>query len=175
MSGVRIAPTKDRAITMPARLFDSCSVMSMLIRMTNFRDQFYGKDNNNLPGPQTLGDLIRYYRERKGWSQQELGDKLQPRVDQSRISKWEKNEAQPRKERLIGMAKLFGIHAGELMDAERFTHGAKVLGRMDRRYLDAYDDVARLGDGKVLNLFVRIVTALAALLKMVAEKRDQTT
>lgn len=145
--------------------------------MTNFSDQFYGKDK--LPGPQTLADLIRYYRERKGWSQQDLGNHLTPPVDQSRISKWESNDPQtssrPRRERLIQMAKLFGVAPVELLDAERFTHGAKVLGKLDRRYLDAYDDIARLGDGRILNIFVRIVVALASLVMMVAERRDKST
>lgn len=140
--------------------------------MTNFSDPFY---QNKLPGPQSLGDLLRYYRERKGWSQQDLGNRLEPRVDQSRVSKWEQNESKPRKERIIQMARLFGVASVELLDAERFTHGAKVLGKLDRRYLDAYDDIARIGDGKILNVFVRIVVALAALVKMAAEKRDKST
>lgn len=133
--------------------------------------QFWGGASKS--GPQSLGQLIRYYRERKHLSQEELGNLLIPKVDQSRVSKWEQDQSVPRKERLIQLAKLYGIAATELMDAQRFTHGGKSFS-FDRRYLDAYDDVARLGDGEILNLFVRLVQGIAALLKLVLRKYGKT-
>lgn len=146
--------------------------MSMLIAMPDDTNKLFPYDPTS---PTSLGQLIRYRRERKGWSQQDLGNKFQPPVDQSRISKWEADESKPRKERLIQMARLFGVASVEFLDAERFTHGGKPLGKKDYRYFDAYDDVDRLGDPKVRQLFVRIVVALAALVKLVAEKRRDST
>lgn len=139
----------------------------------DFASQIW-EDDSSLPrGPQSLGQIIRYYRERNNWSQQDLGDRLKPRVDQSNISKWEADTQGPRRGRLIEMARLFGISADELYNASGFTHGGKVF-NFDRRYLDAYDTVDRLGDKEVLSLFVRIVVALASLLKLVSRNSSKT-
>jgi transcriptional regulator with XRE-family HTH domain len=120
-------------------------------------------------GPQSIGQLIRYHREKRGWSQEEFGYKLKGMVDQARISLWERDLAAPRKSRLLEIARLFGVSAQEFTEAERFSHGTTTF-NYDNRYLDAFDDVLKVDDPKVTELFIRIVAAVASLIRLMHRK-----
>lgn len=64
----------------------------------------------------TMGELIRYHRERLELSQEELGKKLDPKVKKAAINKWEKGTVENIKRTHIQqLAKLFGLNPCELM------------------------------------------------------------
>jgi transcriptional regulator with XRE-family HTH domain len=137
-------------------------------RNDDLYSQVFGPDDPSR-GPQSIGQLIRYHRERQGWSQEEFGYKLKGMVDQARISLWERDLATPRKSRLLEIARLFGISPKELTDATRTSHGSFTFD-YDNRYLDAFDDVQKVNDPKVTELFIRIVAAIASLIHLMHRK-----
>lgn len=65
----------------------------------------------------TLGETIRYYREKVGLSQEGLAEKVG--VSRQSVSKWELNEATPEVGKLVTLAKTFGITTDELLSGER--------------------------------------------------------
>jgi transcriptional regulator with XRE-family HTH domain len=135
---------------------------------TDLYSQFFEPDDP-ARGPQSIGQLIRYHREKHGWSQEAFGYKLKGMVSQARVSLWERDEATPRKSRLLEIAKLFGIPVTDFTEAARFSHGSMTFD-YDNRYLDAFDEVAKVGDPKVTELFIRIVSAIAGLIRLMHRK-----
>lgn len=64
----------------------------------------------------TMGELIRYHRERLELSQEELGNKLDPPVKKAAINKWEKGTVENIKRTHIQqLARLFELSPCELM------------------------------------------------------------
>ena len=61
----------------------------------------------------TLGDKIRYFRNLKGWSQEDIADKLG--ISLPAYSKIERNITDVNYSRLCQLAKLFGISVIELL------------------------------------------------------------
>lgn len=67
----------------------------------------------------TMGDKIKYYREEKGWSQEELGAKLPHPVQKAAVMKWEKGNVENiKRSNILKMAELFEISPCELMFSE---------------------------------------------------------
>lgn len=63
-----------------------------------------------------MGEYIKTLREKKEWSQDALGQKLNPPVNRAAVNKWEKNLVQNIKRTHIQqLANLFGVSPCELM------------------------------------------------------------
>lgn len=62
----------------------------------------------------SMAENIRYYREKAGLYQTELGKKLG--VSAQAVSKWELGKAEPDKTSIEKMCRLFGVTADRLMD-----------------------------------------------------------
>lgn len=71
-----------------------------------------------------MGDMaknIRFLRKEKGWTQDELGAKLDPKVNKAAITKWESGKVENIKRNHIAqMSKLFNIRPSELMGFEDY-------------------------------------------------------
>ena len=63
-----------------------------------------------------LSDKIIKLRKINGWSQEELGEKLN--VSRQAISRWESNTAQPDATNILKISKLFGVTADYLLNDE---------------------------------------------------------
>jgi putative transcriptional regulator len=61
-----------------------------------------------------LGDKIKSFRQKKGYTQEELASKLH--VTRQTISKWEKNYSVPDAILLVRLAEIFEISANQLLD-----------------------------------------------------------
>lgn len=64
----------------------------------------------------TLGQRIQELRKQKELSQEALGEKLG--VSRQAVSRWEMDGAVPEVDKLIAMAKLFGVSLNQLLDVE---------------------------------------------------------
>lgn len=60
-----------------------------------------------------FGDKLLELRKQKGWSQEELGDKLD--VSRQTVSKWEAGQTTPEMEKLILMSEVFNVTLDEIM------------------------------------------------------------
>lgn len=64
----------------------------------------------------TMGDYIKELRLEKEWTQDELGQKLNPPVNKSAVNKWEKGQVENIKRTHIErMSKFFGVRPSQLM------------------------------------------------------------
>lgn len=64
----------------------------------------------------TMGDKIKYYREKLGLTQEELGAKLPSPVKKAAVMKWEKGNVENiKRSNILKMAELFDISPCELM------------------------------------------------------------
>ena len=70
-----------------------------------------------------LADKIIRLRKKNGWSQEELAEKME--VSRQAVSKWESAQAIPDLERILSLARLFGVSTDYLlkdeMESEKFT------------------------------------------------------
>ena len=60
-----------------------------------------------------MADRIQYLRKQKGYSQEELADKVG--VSRQAVSKWESGASDPSTTNLMALAKLFGVTAEEIL------------------------------------------------------------
>ena len=60
-----------------------------------------------------IADRIQYLRKQKGYSQEELADKVG--VSRQAVSKWESGASDPSTTNLMALAKLFGVTAEEIL------------------------------------------------------------
>ncbi|WP_033541180.1 helix-turn-helix domain-containing protein [Planococcus sp. CAU13] len=65
----------------------------------------------------TFGERVKSERERKGWSQTELAEKIH--VSRQSVSKWETGKSLPSIEVLIDLSDLFGITIDEMLRSDR--------------------------------------------------------
>ena len=65
----------------------------------------------------TFSEKISALRKQKGWSQEELAEKLM--VTRQAVSKWENGTSDPSTSNLIALAKLFELSAEELLHEVR--------------------------------------------------------
>lgn len=61
----------------------------------------------------TFGEKLQNLRKRTGMSQDALAEKLE--VSRQAVSKWERDEAMPETEKVVRIAKLFGVSLDELL------------------------------------------------------------
>jgi transcriptional regulator with XRE-family HTH domain len=75
----------------------------------------------------TLGDVVRWHRRQKGWSQAELVLKLDGALDQGQLSRLEGGTLKtPRLPVLQKLGEVLGVPAGRLLKLSRFE-GAPIL------------------------------------------------
>ena len=97
---------------------------------------------NELADRQTLGQRIRELRVRRGWSQQQLADKVG--VRQKQISSYERNVNTPSGEIFIALADAFDISLDYL--ARRGANNATSVNVADRELIEMVQVVDRLED-----------------------------
>ena len=62
----------------------------------------------------TMGEKMQKLRKQKNWSQETLAEKLG--VSRQAVSLWERGESMPEIDKLIPLARLFGVTADYLLD-----------------------------------------------------------
>ena len=65
-----------------------------------------------------LGDLLRQYRERRGWSQEELAERIEPAVSPNTISNLERGRTRPYRQTLAALCVALGLDASERQQIE---------------------------------------------------------
>ena len=63
----------------------------------------------------TVGESIRFYREKQGLSMEELGRKLQ--VSQQTVALWETDKTLPTAENLLRLREIFGVPVDAILTA----------------------------------------------------------
>lgn len=76
-----------------------------------------------------IGDTIAKLRKGKGWTQNELADKLQ--VSDKAISKWESNKGDPSIEFLPALAELFGVTLDYLMTGKEVEEKIITMSKLE--------------------------------------------
>lgn len=76
-----------------------------------------------------IGDAIAKLRKGKGWTQNELADKLQ--VSDKAISKWESNKGDPSIEFLPALAELFGVTLDYLMTGKEVEEKIITMSKLE--------------------------------------------
>ena len=71
----------------------------------------------------TMGEKMQKLRKQKNWSQETLAEKLG--VSRQAVSLWERGESMPEIDKLIPLARLFGVTADYLLDDTQETLGEK--------------------------------------------------
>lgn len=79
----------------------------------------------------TLGERILNYRKRAGLSQEGLAELLG--VSRQAVSKWEGDAAQPELDKIVALAKLFGITTDQLLLGERPDPDPPIEAASERR------------------------------------------
>ena len=104
-----------------------------------------------------IGDVIKGCRAKLGWTQEELGEKLN--VTKATVSKWETRQSSPDIETLPKLGDLFGISMDELLEYGRDHRKPKettlynaTLTENGFRFSDVYDSVKEEQDGSVSEL-----------------------
>ena len=105
-----------------------------------------------------IGDVIRSCRAKLGWTQEELGERLN--VTKATVSKWETCQSSPDIEMLPKLGDLFGISMDELLEYDRDRRKPKeailynaTLTERGFRFEDVYDSVNAEQDGTVSELY----------------------
>ena len=89
----------------------------------------------------SFSEKLMQLRKQKGWSQEELGEKLD--VTRQTVSKWELGSTTPEMEKLIAMSELFGISIDELVR----TDGGEEI-RPEQEISDVKPQRVRRGEWK---------------------------
>lgn len=71
----------------------------------------------------TMGEKMQKLRKQKNWSQETLAEKLG--VSRQAVSLWERGESMPEIDKLIPLARLFGVTADYLLDDTQEALGEK--------------------------------------------------
>ena len=69
----------------------------------------------------TLGEKIQYYRKKNKLSQEELAARVG--VSRQAVSKWELGDATPEVDKLVALARVFGVTTDELLSPEEPAAG----------------------------------------------------
>ena len=86
-----------------------------------------------------IGDVIKSCRAKCGWTQEELGERLN--VTKATISKWETCQSSPDIEMLPKLGGLFGISMDELLEYGRDNGKHATLTESGFRFEDVYESV----------------------------------
>ena len=100
------------------------------------------ENTNESADRQTLGQRIRELRVRRGWSQQQLAERVG--VRQKQISSYERNVNTPSGEIFIALADAFDISLDYL--ARRGANNATTVNVADRELIEMVQVVDRLED-----------------------------
>ena len=106
-----------------------------------------------------MGEYIASLRRKRGWSQEELGQRLVPPVNSPAINKWENGKTENIKRTYIEqMAKLFSVHPVDLMcfDFDVVGYAKKIdssVGQLTFSDIDSniYDNFETVGNVKRTN------------------------
>ena len=92
--------------------------------------------NSGMKGvdPMTMGEKILSLRKARGWSQEELADRVG--VSRQAVSRWESDSAKPDADKIVGICDLFGVSADYLLretyteagDRGEFKGGSSITG-----------------------------------------------
>ena len=113
----------------------------------------------------TMGDIIRIKRNELGLSQEELGEKLDPKVNRAAVNKWETGLVENIKRSHIGqLSKIFEITPTELMcfdykfDVVKISEEVKTIELVEKDYgkdvtkmIELFQELNEEGKKKVLN------------------------
>lgn len=119
----------------------------------------------------TLADKIINLRKQKGWSQEELAEKLD--VTRQSVSKWESGQSTPDIAKILQISELFGVTTDYLLKDEEeaaenapSTAPAKKEGRtVEKAEAEEYLSVSRASAGKIaLGVLLCILSPIALLL-----------
>lgn len=80
-----------------------------------------------------IGDRIRFYREKKKLTQQELADSIH--VTNSRVSNWEQGQNRPDADMLAALCRVLEVSPSELLDVHLSTDE---LNAQEREVIEAY-------------------------------------
>lgn len=70
----------------------------------------------------TIATRILEARQRMGWEQSDLAQRLRTPVSQQTVSRWEKGGSRPRRELVVELAELFGEDPAEFLEAAGYTN-----------------------------------------------------
>lgn len=82
-----------------------------------------------------IGAFIARLRQEKGWTQEELGERLG--VTNKTVSRWENGNYMPGVEMLTLMGKEFGVSLNELLEGRRLDNGEEFRAAADEKLADA--------------------------------------
>lgn len=105
-----------------------------------------------------FGEKLKHERKKKGWSQEELAEKLY--VSRQSVSKWENGQNYPGIEVIIYVSDLFGVTIDELLRSDEELK-EKVI--QDSKQL-AYPKIKFLSDMIFLIGFAFLIIKIAAIL-----------
>lgn len=88
-----------------------------------------------------LNEKILYYRKKAGLSQEALAAKTG--VSRQAVSKWELGDTVPELEKLVALAKAFGVTTDELLGLEEPARGAEQTAPQPSRFPEDVDWVVR--------------------------------
>lgn len=91
----------------------------------------------------TFSEKLMQLRRQKGWSQEELGERLD--VTRQTVSKWELGSTTPEMEKLIAMSELFGISIDELV---KDSENGSIPAEEPEKISDTKPRMVRLGEWK---------------------------
>ena len=63
-----------------------------------------------------IGENLKKFRKESGYSQQQVAEIL--KVDQSNISRWERDLSRPDYENLVALAKLYEVSVSDILDVD---------------------------------------------------------
>lgn len=66
----------------------------------------------------SFANRVRALREARNWNQEDVGNRLNPKVTKAAVASWESGKSQPRMYRLEQLADLFNVTVAELMGEE---------------------------------------------------------
>ena len=102
----------------------------------------------------TMGETIKELRKTAGYTQEELGSILNPKVNRAAINKWESGQVENIKRTYIEqMAALFRVHPSELMCFELplSSHAAPSLSPDEKYIITTYRSLNQLDQKEVVH------------------------
>ena len=105
----------------------------------------------------TMGEKIQAIRTTKGWSQDDLADKLGTKAPQ--VSRWENGHSLPSTEALKDLGKIFGVSVDYLLYKE--TPYKPLVGFKDKELVEQFTMIDQLDESAraALKRFIRALTA----------------
>lgn len=124
-----------------------------------------------------LADNIKTIRKNKGYSQEELAEKIH--VTRQTVSKWENGQSAPDAELLKAMAEVLGVSVSELIDgdAEKIIENEVVIDQLARinEQLIINNRRAKKRTRIIIAVCIAVVAAIASFLaiRMIKERQEK--